>query len=175
MGQPSLTGLGTGAEMRCSGKAKEELCSARCRGRCWDAIRRDGHILSAVPVQTGPCQERFLHRGAWPAGPGGAEACGHREVCGETASPSQEPVHVHARSSPSDSACAPQIPALALAEVAGLGGETCRRSAPGDLRLPAAPGPAGEGGGCCTGSCSPSSWGTHPCMPPPQGVPRDAC
>lgn len=127
MGQPSLTGRGTGAEMRRLGKAKEELCRVQCRGRWWDAIRRDRDSLPAVPAQIGPCQERFLCCGAWP---GGTEPCGHREVSRETASPSQELVHARAGSSSGDSTCTSQIPAPALVEVAGLGGETCQRSAP---------------------------------------------
>lgn len=77
----------------------------RSSGRCCDALGYDGHSLPAVPVQTGPCQEQFLHRGTWLAGPGGAEACE------ETASPPQEPVHGHARGSLSNSASAPQLSA----------------------------------------------------------------
>lgn len=113
-GGPQGCGTWAGGSLGEDGPALAHLCTSvqvqsrgaqakrrRSSGRCWDALIHDGHGPSAAPVQ----KKQFLHHGMWLPGPGGAE------VCEETASPPQEPVHGHARGSLSDSACAPQISA----------------------------------------------------------------
>lgn len=112
-----------------------------------------------------------MHGGAWLAGQGGAEVCGHQEVCGETPSPSQEPVRVRAGSSLSHSAGAPQVPAPALVEVAELGSEMCQRWAPWDLRVPMAPSPAGVGGWVLHRQLHPQL----PGRPPPRAPAPEGC
>ena len=168
-GQPSLTGLGSGAGKRLSDKAREELCRAWCRGRCWDAVRWAQGFGSARPSRArakssfctaarGRLVQRCAVTGrAWTDGFNSARAA-----------------HACVHSSLGNSACAARVPALARAAAAGPGGEMCRRLAPRDLQLPTAPSPAGEGWVLCR-HWQPQLLGCPPPRAPAPGGPRDAC